>query len=95
MKITVTNSALEWFRQELGLTPGDALRFYAKYGGTSRFHPGFSVGITVEKPSQVAASVERDGITFFIRESDVWLFNEGNVNVDYDKEQDEVVYDIA
>ncbi|GMA51637.1 hypothetical protein GCM10025857_29940 [Alicyclobacillus contaminans] len=95
MQILITQDALEWFRQEVGLNEGDALRFFAKYGGQSRIHPGFSIGMTVERPSQVAAACEAEGILFFVRESDAWFFNDGNLRVDYDRDQDELIYDIA
>lgn len=42
MNIALTDEALQWFKQEMEVEPGDTIRFYARYGGSSPFHEGFS-----------------------------------------------------
>ncbi|WP_245917734.1 hypothetical protein [Alteribacillus bidgolensis] len=47
---------------------GDYIRFFARYGGHSSIQPGFSLG--ADPGQKAAASVEYDGIVFFIDEKD-------------------------
>ena len=54
MKIILSNEALLWFKQEMEVEPGDAIRFFARYGGSSSIQAGFSLGVTKEQPDEVA-----------------------------------------
>ncbi|QSO50213.1 HesB/YadR/YfhF family protein [Alicyclobacillus curvatus] len=81
MHIDCDKKALQWFRSELGVGRGDAIRFFVKYGGDGAVHPGFSLGISVEPPKNVAAEAELDGIRLFIRDEDAWYFDNRDLTI--------------
>ncbi|MBI6864678.1 HesB/YadR/YfhF family protein [Lysinibacillus fusiformis] len=93
MKIALTNEALHWFKQEMEVEPGDTIRFYARYGGSSPFHEGFSLGMTREEPIAIGAEAVIDGVTYYIDEKDLWFFNDHNLHVDVDASLDELQYE--
>lgn len=93
MKITLTDAALEWFKQEMEVENGDTIRFYARYGGSSPFHEGFSLGMTREEPIQIGVQTVVDGVTYYIDEKDLWFFNDHNLLVDINPSMDELQYD--
>ncbi|KIO96015.1 hypothetical protein N624_2129 [Levilactobacillus brevis] len=45
MKITVTDAASKWFREDMGMT-GRGIRFFGKVYGKTPVHQGFSLGMT-------------------------------------------------
>ncbi|WP_291759831.1 HesB/YadR/YfhF family protein [Lysinibacillus sp. UBA5990] len=92
MKIALTNEALQWFKHEMEVEPGDTIRFYARYGGSSPFHEGFSLGMTREEPIAIGAEAVIDGVTYYIDEKDLWFFNDHNLHVDVDASLDELQY---
>ncbi|MFA1737949.1 HesB/YadR/YfhF family protein [Lysinibacillus fusiformis] len=93
MKIALTNEALQWFKHEMEVEPGDTIRFYARYGGSSPFHEGFSLGMTREEPIAIGAEAVIDGVTYYIDEKDLWFFNDHNLHVDVDASLDELQYE--
>ena len=86
MNIALTDEALQWFKQEMEVESGDTIRFYARYGGSSPFHEGFSLGMTREEPIAI-------GVIYYIDEKDLWFFNDHNLHVDVDASKDELQYD--
>ncbi|WP_018132924.1 HesB/YadR/YfhF family protein [Effusibacillus pohliae] len=92
MKITVTKTAVDWFKREMDAKPGEAIRFFARLGGCSTVQSGFSLGMAKESPRTAGISTTEDGITFFMEEEDVWYLNGGNLIVDYDQETDELKF---
>ena len=92
MKITLTDAALEWFKKEMEVKKDDTIRFYARYGGSSPFHEGFSLGMTREEPIEIGVQTVVDGVTYYIDEQDLWFFNEHNLRVDVDSTMDELQY---
>ncbi|MGE7093743.1 HesB/YadR/YfhF family protein [Lysinibacillus sp. NPDC048646] len=93
MNITLTDDALQWFKREMEVETGDTIRFYARYGGSSPFHEGFSLGMTREEPIEVGIQSVIDGITYYIEEKDLWFFHEHNLYVDIDSTMDELKYE--
>ena len=93
MNIALTDEALNWFKREMEVESGDTIRFYARYGGSSPFHEGFSLGMTREEPIEIGVKTEIDGVTYYINEKDVWFFNNHNLHVDIDATNDELKYD--
>ncbi|KPV45734.1 HesB/YadR/YfhF family protein [Alicyclobacillus ferrooxydans] len=81
MRIECDSKALQWFKSELGVNSGDAIRFFVKYGGESVVQPGFSLGISLEPPKNVVAAAEIDGITLFVRDEDAWYFDGKNLSI--------------
>ena len=93
MNILLTDEALQWFKREMEVETGDTIRFYARYGGSSPFHEGFSLGMTCEEPIEIGVKTVIDGITYYIDEKDLWFFNDHNLHVVIDATIDELKYD--
>lgn len=93
MDIIITDVALDWFKREMEIDSGDAIRFYVRYGGTSPFYEGFSLGMNREKPHQIGIKTERDNVTFYIEKDDLWFFNDHHLLVSVDPDVDELIYD--
>lgn len=92
MKIIINDEALKWFYDEMEAVPGDNIRFYARYGGSSPFHEAFSLGMNREQPHEIGVKNEIEGITFFIERSDLWFFEEHSLIVSVDAKLDELAY---
>lgn len=92
MHIKLSKQAIEWFRHEMEVENGDYIRFYARYGGSSSFHEGFSLGMNREQPHEIGIETVVDDIHFFIEKSDEWFFNEHHLIVNVDETTDELSY---
>lgn len=71
---------------------GDAIRFFARYGGASPLHEGFSLGVTKEEPDEVAVQVEHNGALYYIESRDQWFFVEHDLHVNVDPNLNELIY---
>ena len=91
MNIALT--AQQWFKNEMEVEKGDSIRFYARYGGSSPFHEGFSLGMTREEPIEIGVQTVVDDVTYYIDEKDLWFFNDYNLHVDVDEQLHELKYD--
>jgi uncharacterized protein YneR len=92
MNIIINNQAAAWYKRELDLKLGDFVRFYVRYGGCSTVQSGFSLGISTEEPNDAAVKTEKDGITFYIEEKDVWYFDGHDLSVSFHEQADEPVF---
>ncbi|ANJ69719.1 iron-sulfur cluster biosynthesis protein [Latilactobacillus curvatus] len=92
MQIQVSDAASQWFRDELALQSGDAVRFFGKVYGQTAVHDGFSLGMECATVEQPIGSVVKDGITYFASQSDEWFFADYDLQVDYDPELEEPKY---
>lgn len=92
MKIVLSNDALSWFKHEMETTAGDAIRFFARYGGTSQLHEGFSLGVTKEQPDEAEVTVTHEEVLFYIESRDIWYFLEHDLLVDVDTSIEELTY---
>lgn len=93
MKITISNKALNWFKDEVELGNGDKVKFYAQIYGTSPVQENFALGFTVDnEPVDMAVKTEMDGFSFYIEGTDLWFFNGHNLHVDYNDQKDELEY---
>jgi len=81
MKITITDDAINWFENEMNIKAGDTVRFFARYGGNSTIHTGYSLGVTKEKPIDIGESTTINNVVYFINETDLWYFKDYNLNV--------------
>ena len=82
MEIYISDEATKWFKEEMFLENGDHIRFFVKYGGSSPVQEGFSLGMSKEEPSDIAAlKKEQNGILFYIEEKDLWYFDNHNLHV--------------
>ncbi|SDX22416.1 Uncharacterized protein YneR [Marininema mesophilum] len=97
MGIEITPTALHWFQRELSLGEGDALRFDVRYDDSlsiGRNPNGFSLRLTVEKPRHPGLQTVEEGITFFIEEDELWFLDGNDLRVDYDEQEDELLYEV-
>ncbi|MDM5154875.1 HesB/YadR/YfhF family protein [Bacillus sp. DX1.1] len=92
MRITIESAAVKWLKEELTLKSGDSVRFVVRYGGNSTIQSGYSVGLALEQPEDVAAFIEKDGILFFVDSDDIWYFQEYDLGVGYNTTIDEIEF---
>ena len=92
MKIVLSNVAMTWFKEEMETTSGEFIRFYARYGGSSQLHEGFSLGVTKEEPMEMAVELIEEDIHFYIEERDVWYFDGHDLHVNIDSKLKELSY---
>ena len=92
MNIHVSENAVHWFRNEMEAASGDYVKFFARYGGSSPLHEGFSMGITKETPDELAVETVIDGVHFYVEERDLWFFDDHDLHVDTDSESEELAF---
>ncbi|ADU31187.1 HesB/YadR/YfhF family protein [Evansella cellulosilytica] len=92
MNIKVTDEAYKWFSEELGVTDGDHVQFFVRYGGCGDFQTGFSLGVSVKEPEEAAVSHVKNGVTFYIEKKDEWYFDDHDLLVQFDDTIDEIKY---
>jgi len=92
VEIIISEDAMQWFKEEMEATAGENVRFFVRYGGSSKLQPGFSLGVTKDQPLESAVETTHDGITFFIEKSDVWYFDEHNLHVTVNDQLNELAY---
>ena len=93
MKIVITNEAFKWFKEEMDVEPGNYVRFYARYGGSSPFHEAFSLGMNRETPHEIGVETIVDDVHFYIEKADEWFFNGHDLHVSVNSTLDELAYD--
>ncbi|MGM9988978.1 MAG: HesB/YadR/YfhF family protein [Bacillaceae bacterium] len=92
MKIIIEKDALNWFKEEMDVKSGEAVRFFIRYGGCSTVQKGFSLGLSKEEFKEDSISTVEDGITFFIAQEDEWYFKEHDLRVDLDPKLEEIQF---
>ncbi|MGY4690411.1 HesB/YadR/YfhF family protein [Salibacterium sp. K-3] len=93
MEITLSTPALKWFEEEMNAEEGDYIRFFARYGGRSPIHPGFSLGVSKSEPFETWAETTKDGIIFYVEEKDKWYFEGYDLHVKYSRNHDSIEYE--
>ena len=93
MEIIICDKAFQWFKKEMDIEAGEAIRFYARYGGSSPFHEAFSLGMNREQPHSIGVQTELNGVIFYIEQDDLWFFNEHSLVVDVNEKLDELQYE--
>lgn len=94
MNIYISDKALQWFKDEVDLAPGQAVKFYAKIYGSSKIQESHSLAFTIDPDHEKAiAKVEADGIIFYVNEMDEWFFKDYDLYIEYDEKLQEVAYD--
>ncbi|TDQ39755.1 HesB/YadR/YfhF family protein [Aureibacillus halotolerans] len=92
MKIDVSNQALEWFKDEMGVSDQSQVRFFVRYGGCSSVQSNFSLGVDVTIPKDPVAETTRDNILFFVEQTDEWFFDSHDLEVKFDESTDELAF---
>ncbi|MFC4712121.1 HesB/YadR/YfhF family protein [Planococcus dechangensis] len=91
MEIHLSKEATTWFNEEMEVEPGEAVRFFVRYGG-SGLQPGFSIGVTKDSPYEPAVRHEQEDVLYFIESADEWYFDEHDLHVTVDDDLDELSY---
>lgn len=91
--LNITNEAAEWFKQELDLQEGQAIRFFPRYSSGGGVHPGFSLGIEVNDPTVPGLQTEAGGIKFYMEERDLWYLEGYHFNVTYNADAGDIKYE--
>ncbi|CAM3044242.1 HesB/YadR/YfhF family protein [Filibacter tadaridae] len=92
MKIIVSDEAQSWFQEEMDAKTGDCIKFFARYGGSSALHEGFSLGVMKEQPDETAVKVVHNGVIYYIEQRDEWYFLDHDLHITVNPELDELVY---
>lgn len=92
MKIVVSDDALSWFEEEMEVVSGDEICFFARYGGSSPLHDGFSLGVMKVEPDEAAIKTSHDGVLYYIESRDEWFLVEHDLHVNVDPKLQELVY---
>ncbi|MFC7370720.1 HesB/YadR/YfhF family protein [Fictibacillus iocasae] len=95
MKLYVSKKAAEALKTDLQHSSGNAVRFFVRLGGCSTVQSGFSVGVTKDDPKHPGpvATDEQTGLTFFIEQEDEWFFDNHDLHVEYDEENENLQYE--
>lgn len=91
-KIEITSQAMNWFINELGAEKGDFVQLYARYGGFSSLHAGFSLGVMLNHPVDPAIMTEKDGIMFYIEKKDEWYVKDHLLIIDVNEKTNELQF---
>ena len=92
MKIVLSDEALDWFKEEMAVVSGNRIQFFARYGGASPLHEGFSLGVRMEEPDEPAVETEDEGVRYYIESRDEWYFVEHDLHVNVNPNVDELTY---
>jgi uncharacterized protein YneR len=84
MNIIINDAAAGWYESEMDLASGGFLRFFARYGGVSTVQQGFSLGVSKDEPDHIGVKTEKNGITYYIEDKDIWYFDGHDLIVDLD-----------
>ncbi|WP_347550291.1 iron-sulfur cluster biosynthesis family protein [Pseudalkalibacillus hwajinpoensis] len=87
----VTDSAAEFYRNEMELRNGDCLRLFVRYAGSGD-SGGFSLGVMSDRPSYDDYKQEVGGVTYFVRPDDQWFVD--RMKLDYDESCGGVLCDL-
>ncbi|WP_164668883.1 HesB/YadR/YfhF family protein [Virgibacillus doumboii] len=88
MNLSVTENAAKWYKSEFEIEQSAQVQFFVRYG-FGGIIPGFSLGVRLDKPVDIYASCESEGITFFIDSKDAWYFDDKNLKIQLDEQTDE------
>lgn len=93
MKLQITDAAAKWFKEEAEFEQGDLVKFFPKFYGKSPVQECYSLGFTRDSESHdIAVREEAEGIIFYIERDDLWYFDGHDLQVDYNKDIDELQY---
>ncbi|PYZ95213.1 hypothetical protein CR194_06775 [Salipaludibacillus keqinensis] len=89
MKFTITDQAIDFYKNELNLTDGDSLSFFVRIGGVGS--GGFSAGLYLGIPDHDYISLQKRGLNFCVAEDDQWYFD--GMIIDYNEDYGEVTFE--
>lgn len=95
MNIELTQEAVEWFKNELGLPKQNkVLQFFVRYGGEFQLKQGFSPAINVEHRNRIDIGFEKNyfGLDIVVATNDIWYFEDDEIVVDIVDHEDEILF---
>jgi uncharacterized protein YneR len=93
MEIVISNIALNWYKDDVGLKKGDKVKFYPQIYGKSPVQESYAIGFSIDNdPIDMVVKTEIEGLMFYIDRTDLWFFNGHNLHVDYNEEKDELEF---
>jgi len=93
MDIQISERALKWFKDEVGIQAGDTVKFYTQIYGSSPIQKGYSLAfVKDDAPVDVGVRKEAGGIEFVVEKDDLWFFDGHNLVVDYNEARDELEF---
>ncbi|WP_040949149.1 HesB/YadR/YfhF family protein [Gorillibacterium massiliense] len=84
MKISVTDGAMNSFQKEWGVKEGDHMRVFVRYNGGGS--DPFCLGVTRDHPQDPRLLTEKQGISFFMEQWDLWSLDGKDLEIDGDGE---------
>lgn len=93
MKIIISDAAKLWFQTEMDVETGQAIRFFARYGGSSPLHDSFSLGMTIDQPEEPVLQTTIDGVLYYIEERDQWFLDGHDLYVSVNEKLNELKYE--
>lgn len=84
MEIHVTKEAAKWYTEEVITDASPYIRLFPRYGSGGHI-PGFSLGISNEKPMRVYRQTRVENIIFYIEEDDEWYFEGKDISISLNK----------
>lgn len=89
MELTITDNAVEWYKEEFSLDNKQIyIRLFPRYG-TGGHIPGFSIGISNDEPNETFIKRKMPPITFYIEKEDAWYFKDIHLVIEYNKKINE------
>ncbi|WP_042355873.1 HesB/YadR/YfhF family protein [Bacillus rubiinfantis] len=93
MNISISDKAIKWFKEEVGLQDNGKIKFYSQIYGSSPVQENYALAFTVDnEPVDMVVHTMVDGITFYVESADLWFFNGHDLRVDYNETRDELEY---
>ncbi|WP_087971446.1 HesB/YadR/YfhF family protein [Oceanobacillus rekensis] len=91
MNIDISKEAAIWYKEELEIDTTEELRFFVRYGGVGGKIPGFSLGVKKDRPQSLHTSKTVEDITFYIEDSDIWYFEDSDLDIEFDNQRNEPI----
>jgi uncharacterized protein YneR len=85
MMISIDEKAYSWFAKEFEFEKPYSIRMFPQYAGFGEKHKGYSLGFSIEAPTNAKYLKEINGVTFYYEENDAWFFNDIETCLSIDK----------
>ncbi|GAB6931649.1 iron-sulfur cluster biosynthesis family protein [Calditerricola satsumensis] len=80
LRLIITEKAAEFYRQELDVQEGEALRLFVRIGGVG--HVGYSFGIQKDRITPHDHVVRVRDVAFVVRDDDAWYLDGMTIDLD-------------
>ncbi|MBM7563243.1 HesB/YadR/YfhF family protein [Paenibacillus sacheonensis] len=94
MKLSVEQTAAQWYIRELELSDGDHLRIFVRLGGSGSVQPGYSLGIMKDIPRNPGLKDVVEGITFYMESDNLWFLDNKQLLIRFNAAEDDISMDI-